>query len=99
MALHFVSHPWQVQDVEDGTVVKLNEQDLRDTDVVEDLLGIIAESGRPNLYLDLLEVRRLSSGLAVKLFALDRRLRTAGGRLVLSNLAPWLCEALQARNA
>ena len=99
MALHFVSHPWQVQDVEDGTVVKLNEQDLRDADVVEDLLNVVLESGRPHLYLDLLEARRLSSRLATKLFALDRRLRTAGGRLVLTNLAPWLCEALQARNA
>jgi anti-anti-sigma regulatory factor len=99
MSLHFVSHPWQVQDVEDGTVVKLTEQDLRDADVIEDLLSLVMESGRPNLYLDLLEVRRLWSGLAGTLFALDRRLRAAGGRLVLANLAPLLCEALQARNA
>lgn len=99
MSMHFVSHSWQVQDVEDGTVVKLTEQDLQDTGLTDDLLELAFESGRPKLYLDLLEVRSVSSVVAVKLFTLDRQLREAGGRLVLSNLAPALCEALQARNA
>ena len=99
MSMHFVSHPWQVQDVEDGTVVKLNELDLQDPNLTDDLLELVFESGRQKLYLDLLEVRTLSSAVAGKLFSLDRRLRDAGGRLVLSNLAPALCEALQARNA
>ncbi len=98
MSMHFVSHPWQVQDVDDGTIVKLTEQDL-DTALADDLLELALESGRPNLYLDLLEVRALSGNVAGKLFSLDRRLRTAGSRLVLCNLAPMLCEALQARNA
>jgi len=99
MSMHFVSHSWQVQDVEDGTIVKLNEQDLQDPNLTDDLLELVFESGRPKLYLDLLEVRSLSSAVAGKLFSVDRRLREAGGRLVLSNLAPALCEALQARNA
>jgi anti-anti-sigma regulatory factor len=99
MSMHFVSHPWQVQDVEDGTIVKLTEQDLQDSGLTDDLLELAFESGRPKLYLDLLEVRSLSSAVAGKLFNLDRQLREAGGRLVLSNLAPTLCEALQARNA
>ena len=99
MSMHFVSHPWQVQDVEDGTIVKLNEQDLQDPNLTDDLLELVFESGRSKLYLDLLEVRSVSSVVAVKMFTLDRQLREAGGRLVLSNLAPALCEALQARNA
>jgi anti-anti-sigma regulatory factor len=99
MPMHFVSHPWQVQDVEDGTIVTLTEQDLQDAGLTDDLCELALESGRPRLYLDLLEVRKLSSTVAGKLFALDRRLREAGGRLVLSNLAPALCEALQTRNA
>src|SRR5947209_17635163 len=98
MSMHFVTHPWEVQDVDDGTVVKLTEQDLRMAQI-DELLELALASGRPNLYLDLLEVRSLPFLVARKLFSLDRRLRAAGGRLVLSNLAPQLCEALQVRNA
>jgi anti-anti-sigma regulatory factor len=98
MSMHFVSHPWQVQGVVDGTVVKLTEQDLRDPALGDDLLELVRESGRPNLYLDLLEVRSLSSGVASALSGLDQRLRETGGRLVLSNLAPLLSESLQAQN-
>jgi anti-anti-sigma regulatory factor len=97
MSMHFVSHPWEVQDVDDGTVVKLTEQDLQMAQI-DELLELALESGRPNLYLDLLEVRTVPARVASKLFGLDRRLRTAGGRLVLCNLAPWLSEALQARS-
>jgi anti-anti-sigma regulatory factor len=99
MSMHFVAHPWEVQDVDDGTVVKLSEADLRDPDITDDLLELALESGRPNLYLDLIDVRSLSGALAGKLFALDRRMREATGRLVLCNLAPLLCESLQTRNA
>jgi anti-anti-sigma regulatory factor len=98
MSMHFVSHPWEVQDVEDGTIVKLTQSDL-DAALTDDLMELVLESGRPNLYLDLLEVRSLSSAIAAKLFALDRRLRDTGGRLILCNLASALHEALQARDA
>lgn len=99
MSMHFVSHPWEVQDVEDGTVVKLTERDFQEPGLTDELLELALESGRPKLFLDLLEVRTISSSVAGKLFALDRQLREANGRLVLTNLAPTLCEALQARNA
>jgi anti-anti-sigma regulatory factor len=98
MSMHFVSRPWQVQDVEDGTIVKLSEQDL-DASLGDELLDLAQESGRPNLYLDLLEVPSLPGAVAARLFTLDRRLRSAGGRLVLCNLAPGLSEALQARSS
>ena len=61
MSMHFVSHPWEVRDVEDGTVVKLSEADLCEAGLTDDLLELALESGRPNLYLDLLEVRSVSS--------------------------------------
>jgi anti-anti-sigma regulatory factor len=95
MSMHFISRPWQVQGTDDGINVKLSDQDLDDT-VTDDLLELVRESGRPNLQLDLLEVRALPAAVAGKLFALDQRLRGTGGRLVLSNLAPELCEVLQA---
>ncbi len=98
MSMHFVSQPWEVQDTDDGTIVKLTEDDLRHAQI-DELLELALESGRPNLHLDLLEVRTLPAHVAGKLFGLDRRLRAAGGRLILCNLAPLLCEVLQARNA
>jgi anti-anti-sigma regulatory factor len=97
--MHFVTHPWQVEDVDDGTVVKLSERDLQDSSLTDDLLELFLESGRPNLYLDLIEVQTLSSTVASKLFRLDQRLHESRGRLVLCNLASPLSEALQARNA
>jgi anti-anti-sigma regulatory factor len=99
MSMHFMSHSWEVQDVEDGTVVKLQQDHVHDADLTDDLLELTLESGRPRLYLDLLHVQSMPSTVAAGLFNLDRRLREAGGRLVLSNLAPRLCEALQAREA
>ena len=98
MSMHFVTHPWEVQDVDDGTVVKLTEHDLRMAQI-DELLELVLESGRPNLYIDLLEVRSFPSQVASKLFGLDQRLRATGGRLILSNLAPELCEVLQVRKA
>jgi anti-anti-sigma regulatory factor len=97
MSMHFVSRAWQVEDVADGTVVKLTEQDL-DTSLGDELLDLARESGRPNLYLDLLEVRSVPGQVAARLFTLDRQLSSTGGRLVLCNLAPALSDALQARS-
>lgn len=98
MGMHFVSHPWQVEDLDDGVIVKLSQRDLDEAET-DELLELVLESGRPNLYLDLMDVRRLSGGGARKLFALDRRLRRQGGRLVLCHLCPLLGEALQVRGA
>jgi anti-anti-sigma regulatory factor len=99
MPMHFVSHPWQVEDVADGTVVKLTEPDLRDTELADELLELALENGHPRLYLDLLAVGWMPSTVAARLFRLDRRLRASGGCLILTNLASPLCEALQARGA
>src|SRR5437870_2506391 len=96
--MHFVSHPWQVQDVEDGTVVKLSEAEMQDGGLADDLMELFLENGRPKLYLDLLDVRSMSSSVARKLFGLDGRIQKAGGRLVLCNLSTQLSEALQTRD-
>ncbi len=102
MSLHFVSHPWEVQDVEDGTLVRITPQDLGVEIVavlVDELFDLTQEFGRSDLFLDLQEVRSLPSQVAGKLFALDRKLKGAGGRLVLCNLDAALYEQLQARPA
>jgi len=98
MALHFVTHPWEVQDFEDGILVRYTQRDLdvhTAATLVDELTELALESGRPTLYLDLAEVHFLPSLVVGKLFALDRRLRAMDSRLVLCNLSPTLAEFLQ----
>ena len=95
--MHFVSHAWQVEYVEDGTVVTLSESDMQDACLADDLMELFLENGRPRLYLDLRNVRALAGGSAPGLLGLDARVQKAGGQLVLSNVSPALSEALQPR--
>jgi anti-anti-sigma regulatory factor len=92
--MHFVSRSWQVEDVEDGTVVTLSETDLEDTGLGDELMEMFRENGRAKLYLDLRNVRSMSSAVGTRLHDLDQRLQKAGGRLVMCNLAPALGETL-----
>lgn len=99
MSFHFCSHPWEVQDVADGTVAKLMPRDLNKETIpvlVEDLYELVQESGRPNLYLDLAEIRVLASVILGKMLALDKSLREHGGRLVLLHLDPLVYRMFQA---
>lgn len=91
MALHFVTHRWDVADVADGTFVSIAPRDLDSATLavlVDDLADLVRESGRPMLYLDFAGAGVLPSMLAGKLLALHRRLRAEGCRLVLLNLRP-----------
>jgi anti-anti-sigma factor len=99
MSLYTVSHLWEVEDVEDGISVRLTHRDLdvQTLSILADELSEIAlESGRPKLYLDFGRVNLLTSVVIGKLFAVDRRLRDAGGRLVLCNLDPTVRGVFQA---
>jgi anti-anti-sigma factor len=99
MSLYTLSHLWEVEDVEDGISVRLTPRDL---DVhtlsilADELTELALESGRPNLYLDFGRVNLLTSVVIGKLFAVDRRLREAGGRLVLCRLDPAVRGVFQA---
>jgi anti-anti-sigma regulatory factor len=98
MSLHFVSHPWQVQDFEDGILVTITPQDLNLETIallVDDLFDLALESGRSQLYLDFGAAGALPSLVVGKLFALDRKLRTIDGSLYLCNLDPDLSTSLQ----
>jgi anti-anti-sigma regulatory factor len=97
MSFHFVSHPWHVQEIDDGTVVKVSAQDLDDSTLaimVDDLFDLSMAEGRPNLYLDFQEVRFFPHMLVGQLVALDERLRQVGGRLVLQQIDPALMKRL-----
>lgn len=99
MSLHVLAHPWEVQEIEEGTLVKLRPRDLNvgTTSVLtNELFELALEAHRPHLFLDFTAVNCLSSMVVGKLFALDRRLRAVGGRLCLRNLQPVVEEVLQA---
>ena len=101
MSLYVLCHPWEVQEIEDGIVVKLTQRDL-DVQTVsilaDELLELALESGMSRLHLDFAKVTILTSLVLGKLTALDRRLRETGGRLVLCNLTPGLQRVFQAAN-
>jgi len=97
MSLHVITHPWQVQDFKDGTLVQLRDRELDATTLAvlsDDLFELALESGRPSLYLDCGELTSVPGVLVGKLYALDRRLRQAGCRLFLHNIKPGLEELL-----
>ena len=98
MPFHFCSHPWEVRDMQDGTLVTLTARDLDKETVpvlVDDLYELVSESGQPNLYLDLAGIHQLASVVLGKMLALDTRLRQHGGRLVLLNLDPFVYQQFQ----
>ena len=101
MSLYVLSHFWEVQDVEDGTSVKITHRDL-DVNTLsiltDELFELAHESGQQNLYLDFGNVKFMNTVVMGKLFAVNRRLREGGGRLVLTNLDPIHREVFQAVN-
>jgi anti-anti-sigma factor len=101
MSFHFVSHPWEVQDVQDGTLVVFTERDLDPVTVsvlTDELYELVLESGQPNLYLDFGQIHNTASIVVGKLIALDTRLRQVGGRLILCNLDPQVYEFFRVAN-
>src|SRR4051794_31723382 len=98
MSLHFVSHAWDVQDVADGTRVRLTVRDLDAGTMpalAEELDDLVRHSGRPNLYLDFGAVQSLSSAILGQLVVLHRKLRDGGGHLALFTLPPPVEEVLR----
>ena len=98
MSLHFCSHSWEVLDTDDGTRVILTRRDIDPETaavLVDDLLEVFLESGKPNLYLDFTEIRQVSSVIMGKLLALNDQLRSHAGRLVLQGMNAMVLEAFK----
>jgi anti-anti-sigma factor len=93
MSFHFCTHSWEVRDIDGGTLVKLSNRDLDDATLpvlVDDLLGLVLESGQPNLYLDFSNIRMFASVVIGILVTLNTKLREHGGKLIMVNLNPHL---------
>ncbi len=98
MALQFLSHNWQVENLEDGIVVALSQQALDSKTIwilVDELVELAHENGKPILYVDFSQVRRIASILFGKLITLDRKLREMDCHLILCNLDPFVYESFR----
>jgi anti-anti-sigma factor len=85
--------------VRDGTLVRLNGQELHEAnarDLAEELFDVASKGNGPHLYLDFDAVETLSSYVLLRLIVLDRKLQDLGDRLVLLNTRPRVREAIQA---
>jgi anti-sigma B factor antagonist len=60
----------------------------------EELCRLVESLPRARLVLDLANIRFATSSALGQLVALNRRVRSVGGRLVLSNLSPAVAEAI-----
>lgn len=90
---------WETKDVENGIMVTLTAEYLSPwvtENLVDDLMELIHESGRDNLYLDFETVKVLASTVQARLLRLDRQLRERGGRLILVNLDPFVTRMFHA---
>jgi len=101
MPFHFLSHPWEVRNMEDGLLVSMTHRDLDALSVpvlADELYDLVLENGLANLYLDMSQVHHITSMAIGKLLSLDTRLHRIGGRLILSNLEPSVHDLFEAAN-
>lgn len=96
MSFHFLSHAWDVTNVDDGIMVTLSPHELDANTVavlVDELVELVRECGQPNLYVDFGPVHVLAGIVFGKLITLNARLREMDCRLVLCNLDPLIFDA------
>jgi anti-sigma B factor antagonist len=101
MPFHFLSHPWEVRNLQDGLLVRMAHRDLDALTVpalADELYDLVVENGLKNLYLDMGQIQHITSMAIGKLLSLDTRLHRIDGRLILTNLDPSVHQILQAAN-
>ena len=99
MSFHFLSHSWEVTDLDDGLMVTVSQQEMEETSLgllMDEFGELIRESGQSNLYVDFGKVRFLTSNVFDKLIALDARVRDMACRLIVCDLNPALYQSFQA---
>jgi anti-sigma B factor antagonist len=77
-------------------MVQLLDRKIMDTTLIqelgEELFGLVAKEQRKNILLNFAGVEFLSSAALNKLIVLDKKVKTAGGKLQLCNLKPEIFE-------
>lgn len=89
----------EVEDIGDVTVVNFIDRKILDEQNIqiigEQLFGLVDESGRRKVLLNFGNVEYLSSAALGKLITLNKKLQSAGGRLILCNIDPQIYEVFE----
>src|SRR5262249_54104421 len=89
----------EVEDLGDVTVVSFTDRKILDEQNIqiigEQLFSLVDESGRKKLLLNFGNVEYMSSAALGKLITLNKKVQTAGGRLVLCNIDPQIKEVFE----
>ena len=85
--------------VGDVTVVKFLDKKILDEASIQELgvelFGLVEQENRKSILLNFSNVEFLSSAALGKLITLDRKVKTAKGRLKMSNIRPEILEVFQ----
>ncbi len=89
----------EVEDIGDVTVVNFTDRKILDEQNIqvigEQLFSLIDELNRKKLLLNFGNVEYMSSAALGKLITLNKKVQTAGGRLVLCNIDPQIREVFE----
>ncbi len=87
------------EDIDDVTVVNFVDRKILDEQniqiISDQLFSLVHEMGRRKLLLNCGNVEYLSGAALAKLITLNKNLQSAGGRLVLCNIAPQIYEVFE----
>ena len=89
----------EVEDIQDVTVVNFTDKKILDEQNIqvigEQLFSLVDELGRRKVLLNFKNVEFLSSAALGKLITLNRKLQSAGGKLVLCEIDPQIYEVFE----
>jgi anti-sigma B factor antagonist len=89
----------EVEDVGEVTVVNFTDRKILDETSIQvigdQLFSLVDESGRRKILLNFGNVEFLSSAALGKLITLNKKLQSAGGRLILCNIDPQIYEVFE----
>src|SRR5215468_3746641 len=89
----------EVEDIGDVTVVNFTDKKILDeqniSKIGEDLFSLVDELGRRKILLNFGNVEYLSSAALGKLITLNKKVQTAGGKLVMCNICENVYEGFE----
>jgi len=89
----------EVEDIGDVTVVNFTDRKILDEQNIqmigEQLFSLVDEAGCKKILLNFGNVEYLSSAALGKLITLNKKLQTAGGKLILCNIDPQIYEVFE----
>ena len=89
----------EVEDIGDVTVVNFTDRKILDEQNIqiigEQLFSLVDEAGKKKILLNFGNVEYLSSAALGKLITMNKKVQTAGGKLILCNIDPQIYEVFE----